>query len=243
MSDHWMPTITLPMSEEAYRQLPRHAAFRYEYLNGKAILSPETRHYHAILDLAPLEAAPDVAVRPLRANDWPALASLFAASFRYIQPFGSLDEATRRLAAEEALERTKSGGDGPWIERASFVAVDQGKLVGGILLTLLPLGDPCIWESYRWEEPPPLDCIERRQGRPHLTWIFVDPHLAGKGSGTALLAATIHELLALGYTQLLSTFVVGNHSSMLWHWRTGFRLLAYPGSRRLRKERTQKKQK
>jgi L-amino acid N-acyltransferase YncA len=55
--------------------------------------------------------------------------------------------------------------------------------------------------------------------------------------GTALLAAATRELLRLGYTELLSTFMLGNDSSMLWHWRNGFRLLAYPGSvRRIRQK-------
>ena len=52
------------------------------------------------------------------------------------------------------------------------------------------------------------------------------------GSGTVLLAATRRALLARGYTELLSTFMIGNDSSMLWHWRNGFRLLPYPGSLR-----------
>ena len=36
----------------------------------------------------------------------------------------------------------------------------------------------------------------------------------------------------LGYTELVSSFILGNDSSMLWHWRNGFELLAYSGSRR-----------
>ena len=39
-------------------------------------------------------------------------------------------------------------------------------------------------------------------------------------------------LRELGFTSLLSTFLAGNDSSMLWHWRVGFRLLSYPGSPR-----------
>ena len=106
-------------------------------------------------------------------------------------------------------------------------------------ITLLPEGDPCDWDSYYWHRPPPADCLERCLGRPHLTWIFVLPLHAGQGVGTALLAAAVRELLALGYTELASTFMIGNDSSMLWHWRNGFRLLAYPGSRRLMRMRWQ----
>ena len=130
------------------------------------------------------------------------------------------------------MERTYSGGDGPLIEPASFVAAEEKALVGCILITLLPDGDPCDVAGYQWRESPPGDCIERCIGRPHLTWIFVEPQRAGQGIGSALLSMTANSLLGLGYKELLSTFMIGNHSSMLWHWRNGFRLLPHPHSMR-----------
>ncbi len=163
--------------------------------------------------------------------------NLFAGAFGTIQPFGSLDDETCQEAARQALERTRTGGDGPMIERACFVALRDEHITGAIFITLLPHGDPCDWASYHWPEAPPADCIARRLGRPHLTWIFVSPLSAGRGVGTALLGAAVRELMALGYTELLSTFMLGNESSTLWHWRNGFRLLAYPGSLRLMQER------
>jgi hypothetical protein len=54
--------------------------------------------------------------------------------------------------------------------------------------------------------------------------------------GTALLTATGNALLDMGFNQLVTTFISGNDSSMLWHWRNGFRLLAHPNSRRGMKE-------
>jgi GNAT superfamily N-acetyltransferase len=159
---------------------------------------------------------------------------LFADVFRHIQPYGSLPERARQEAARAALERTHRGGDGPWIKEASFVAWQGGERAGAILITLLPPGDPCAWDSYRWLEPPPPNCIARRLGRPHLTWVFVSPTRAGWGTGTALLAAAVNSLLGLGFTELLTTFMIGNDSSMLWHWRNGFRLLAHPASPRRR---------
>jgi GNAT superfamily N-acetyltransferase len=231
MSDS-MPVITLTLSPDDYRRLPRNAAYRYEYHQGQGILIPRPRHYHALLPLTPMATRGDLAVRPLGVHEFPALAPLFAEVFRHIQPYGSLDESGRRNAATQALDRTRTGGDGPWIEQASFVARRGNELIGAVLITLLPDGDPSTWDCYRWEEPPPADCIERRQGRPHLTWIFVAPTHAGRGLGTALLGAAVNSLLKLGFTELLSTFLIGNESSMLWHWRNGFGLLPYPDSRR-----------
>jgi GNAT superfamily N-acetyltransferase len=238
MSDHWMPTIKLPLTAEQFGQLPRNPAYRYEYRDGSGHLTPRARHYHALLTLQPIVAPETAAIERVSAGGFPGLVPLFAEAFETIQPYGSLDAATRSRAAQEALERTRTGGDGPWIEPASFVARHQGEVVGALLVTLLPDGDPCEWSSYYWAGPAPADCIAQRLGRPHLTWIFVAPLRAGQGVGTALLARSVRELLSLGYTELLSTFMIGNDSSLLWHWRNGFRLLAYPGSlRRLARPR------
>jgi GNAT superfamily N-acetyltransferase len=234
MCDEWMCGLQLALTPELFRQLPRNGAFRYEYLAGQAYVTPRPKHYHALLDLAPPTApdVPGIDLRPVGAPDWDGLAPLFAAAFRRAQPFAGLDDLTREEAARQCLHRTRTGGDGPWIEPASFVAAEEGRLVGAVLVTLLPDGDPCSWDSYQWPAPPPPDAVARRLGRPHLTWVFVEPACARHGLGTALLAAAVRALLALGYGQLLSTFMIGNDASVLWHWRNGFRLLAHPASRR-----------
>ncbi|HEV3256542.1 MAG TPA: GNAT family N-acetyltransferase [Gemmataceae bacterium] len=238
MCDQWMPMIKLPLTRDQFRQLPRNPAYKYEYLSEQTYLSPRPRHYHALLDLRPIAAPVDPPVRPLRAQDWDDLLPIFAGAFRTTQPFGSLDDETRHQAARQALERTRSGGDGPCIEAASFVAPQGDQAGGAILITLLPAGDPCDWDSYYWPQPPPADCIARRLGRPHLTWVFVSPGLSGQGVGTALLAAAVNALVGLGFKELLTTFMIGNDASMLWHWRNGFRLLTHPGSmRRLHRHR------
>src|SRR5262249_37651677 len=96
--------------------------------------------------------------------------------------------------------------------------------------------DAAEHDSYYWQEPPPADLLEKRRGRPHLTWIFVEPVRAGRGVGTGLLGAACQTLRRLGYRELVSTFLAGNDASTLWHWRNGFELLAHPFShRRLRK--------
>ena len=247
MCDEWMPRLELPIAFEQFHQLPRNAAYKYEYFDGRAWLNPRPRYYHALLDLEPLADRPPegvnrkTALRRVRPEDWDDLAPLFAAAFDRQQPFCGLQGERRVAAVRKSLLYTRDGGDGPWIEPASFVATegDTGHEVGAILVTLLPDADPADWDSYHWKEPPPPDALARRLGRPHLTWIFVTPFLAGQGVGTLLLSAAVRELLALGYKQLASTFLIGNDSSMLWHWRNGFRLLSYPGSWRRRFEETE----
>jgi GNAT superfamily N-acetyltransferase len=147
-----------------------------------------------------------------------------------VQPFASLDDDERLVAARQSLDQTRTDGDGPLIESACRVALDEerGRLVGAILLTLVPLVDLSdIERSARWEQSP-----DATRGRPHLTWIFVDALATGHGVGTALLTVAVRDLHDKGFIDLASTFLEGSGSSMLWHWRNGFRLLAHPCSRR-----------
>jgi GNAT superfamily N-acetyltransferase len=238
MSDQHFRPIRLSLSREEFHRLPRNPAYKYELIGGEVWLSPRPRWHHALLDLATF-AAPEapctegVRLRRLQPGDWEDLPRLFAAAFRRVQPFGSLEDEARLGAARRSLDQTRFGGDGPLLEAACHVAVDteHNRLAGGILLTLIPMVDLSDANfTARWEQPPPEDCIERRLGRPHLTWIFVSPLLAGHGMGSALLAAAVRCLLDVGFADLATTFLEGNESSTLWHWRNGFRLLPHPGS-------------
>lgn len=236
MSDEWMPSLRLRLSLEEFEQLPRHAAYKYAYVDGRAIVSPWPRHLHAVLDLEARrqrERAADSTgyqVRRLARADEPALVELFAAAFQRVQPFGGLNEATLRSAAERCLQRTFSGADGPWVADASFVVQmpAQSCLSGAILITLVPGGDPAAGNSYRWDEPAQADLWQHGAGQPHLTWIFVSPWQRGHGLGALLLDRAADLLRQRGYSSLWTTFLVGNDVSTLWHWRNGFRLAEAP---------------
>jgi GNAT superfamily N-acetyltransferase len=237
MCDEWMPALKLPIPLALFHQLPRHPAYNYEFLGGQAYLTPWPRFYHALLDLERLPAvAPlprDVALRSIGDEHLADLEHLFAGAFARQQPYASLEADARHEAARQALAKVRSGGDGPWIPQASFVALEkENHPVGAIFITLLPDADPAEWDSFHWSQPPPPDWLDHSVGRPHLTWIFVSPWSAGHGTGTALLTAAGAALRQMGYRQLASTFLLGNESSMLWHWRNGFELQAYPGSPR-----------
>ena len=223
MGEDWMPLLTLAMSERQFLELPRHPAYRYEYRDHHARLTPQPRYFHAILDLDSITALPGLPARSILASDVQELTRMFTQSFAHTQPYAGLDQGSLRAAARLALERTLHGGDGPWIEEASFVALDGNEAVGCVWVTLLPQGDPGDWRSYYWSEPPPADYLKQRLGRPHLTWIFVAPSWARRGIGRNLLAAAATSLAGLGYEQLLTTFMAGNDTSMLWHWKNGFR--------------------
>src|SRR5262245_51315721 len=182
--------MRLPLSADEFHRLPRNSAYKYELIAGEVWLTPRPRWYHALLDLATFAPLPDTDefrkshLRPLRESDWEALPRLFAAAFRTVQPFGSLADDERLAAASKCLERTRTGGDGPLLESACHVAMaeEQERLCGAILTTLIPMVDPSDANaSLNWDEPPPPECVERRLGRPHLTWVFVSPLAVCRG--------------------------------------------------------------
>ena len=250
MLDRWFSTIKLPLSLKQFHQLPQNPAFKYEYINKTAWLSPSPKSYSARLALHPQPApAPEsvdideaIGFRRLEEVDWARLTHLFAGAFSRVQPYAGLSDRRRLASARACLNFTREGGDGPIINPACHVAFNKehDRCLGAIFVTLIPLIDVHEFWSMRWQAPPPPDCIERGLGRPHLTWVFVNPTHAGHGIGSALLAHASKSLLELGYSELISSFLLGNTSSMLWHWRNGFELLPYVGSARAMRARWKK---
>jgi GNAT superfamily N-acetyltransferase len=233
-----MRTLRLPLAKDDYRELPRNPAYKYEYIDGEVWISPRPHFRHCQLDLASGPASEahsrswNGSVRALNPEDWPHLPQLFAWAFRDVEPFAGLNEPALLHAANTALHQTRTGGDGPLIAEACVLAENEDGLAGAALVTLLPLVDPTTWDAYSWRDPPPADAVATRQGRPHLTWIFVPPFSIGRGVGSALLLGLCARLRTLGFTELLSTFLEGNTRSMVWHWRMGFTLLQHPESYR-----------
>jgi GNAT superfamily N-acetyltransferase len=241
MCDEWMPAIKLRISMDEFRQLPRNPAYKYEYFDGHAHLSPRPKFHHARLDLAKFldthlaESLERHQLRHFRDDDLEAMTGTFAGAFQQSLPFGGLNDDERRKASYASLLKTLVGGDGPWLSQASFIAESAYGPSGGILVTLLPGGDPEDSSSYHWSEPTMQPAPGEAQ--PHLTWIFVNPGFRAEGVGTALLQQTAAALREAGYRELWSTFIEGNSSSTFWHWSCGFELLAGPLSKRAMRRR------
>src|SRR4051794_2453951 len=97
-----MRMVRIRMSIKEFHQLPRHAAYKYEYLDGEAWLSPRPKTYHALLDLRRQEPPVEtgrVTTRHASAGDWDDLSALFSAAFCDRPPFLGLDDRKRRAAA------------------------------------------------------------------------------------------------------------------------------------------------
>jgi len=238
--DRWFTRLAIPMSWQQFRQLPQHPAYRYEYRNGVAHLIPRLRRYHGLLNLpvrtvSSQSASSDSTIRPVADDDWEQLPELFANAFASTAPFSMLEPPQRLSAAQDCITRTLTGEYGLLVAPASFVAVEANQLRGAILITLLQAGDLEAFDDPRWKEIPPENALESGWGRPHVTWVFTSPIAARQGLASALLNRAADALLHLGYTELASTFLLGNEPSLLWHWRNGFHLLSYVGSpRRIR---------
>ncbi len=239
MIEDLFPAIKLPLSFEQFELLPRNPAYKYEYWDGCGRLTPRPKFYHAVLELKSfvrpvfgIQTDDELGFRRVTADDWERLPPLLAAAFHRVQPFASLVDTARLRAAETCIWHTRDGADGPLIPEASLVMERKSdrEAVAAVLVTLGPAGGPADVSS--WRRTTPAGNAAHDGGQPHLTWIFVAPWHARLGVGTALLDVAAQALAEQGYSELASTFLLGNESSQLWHWRNGFRLLPHFGSMR-----------
>jgi GNAT superfamily N-acetyltransferase len=238
--EHWSKNLRLEIPIEKFHRLPHNVDYRFEYIDGTAQIRPRAHvsdAFLAIPDPSNQQAdsdAEETSIRPLAEGDWELLPSLFARAFARIAPFALLDEASRLQAAHDCLDYTRNGGDGPLVGSACRVAVDRRDrgIVGGALVTLPFPHQMLDFDERRRQVGPPPPASTVATGWPHLTWIFVTPFLSGEGVGSALLEGVCRSLWELGYRELASSFQHGNSSSMRWHWRNGFQLLPYFGSKR-----------
>jgi GNAT superfamily N-acetyltransferase len=174
----------------------------------------------------------------MESTELPGLEETFVAAFGHAPPYAEVPAGTPRSAMRQSLLATRRGGSGPIVQEACFVACGQlpggaRQVLGGLVVTLTPAGDLERFDDSVWTEPAPEDALVRRWGRPHLTWVFVHPDVSRHGVASRLLDQAVHALHRLGYKELASTFLLGNESSTLWHWKNGFSLKSYVLSPRL----------
>jgi GNAT superfamily N-acetyltransferase len=232
--------LRLKVNFHTWDILPRNAAYKYEYFNNAAWLSPRPKSFDAVLrlqhwnspvtnDTSDVVQGESAVIRQWEPRDWEAAVNPFYRSFARQQPFSSYSRIRARRLATDCLTHTREGHDGPLLPEACFVAEsDDAKggtreIVAGALVTLADTP----WVVSR------LDLGEGVTAVPHLTWIFVDQLESRRGIGSALLDRIVRALRDAGHRALASTFVLGNDSSVLWHWRNGFELVRSPYSTRV----------
>ncbi len=239
MLNDWFTDLSFETDWETFRELPRHPAYRYEFKDDRCSISGRPVFFHAKRDLNCLiKSNCDHEENPWEISqiehaDCSELVHLFDRAFSRSAPFIHLSAARQLAAAQALLQRTQQGEDGPIFDAASLVIRDakSQESLGAILITLVPSDDFINFNPEQWSQEPPADAVKNGWGQPHLTWIFIDPHVARQGLGKTLLRSSAQHLLDSGYTTLVSTFLSGNQASTLWHWKMGFQLLSHVSSR------------
>ncbi|MHB2020842.1 MAG: GNAT family N-acetyltransferase [Candidatus Xenobia bacterium] len=216
------PDLRLALPFEEWHRLPRNPAFKYEYIEGQARMTPRPATATVVLPLhawQPIKLRRPPRVRQLQERDWKTLHQVFYAAFFHEMPFHCLSERKAKALARSCMQHTREGGDGELVHAASVVAESERSGVeGAALITLVNSEHLVAFPEYRTMLPP-------GEQLAHLTWIFVNQYATRRGIGTALLHETVQRLRELGHLALTSTFIIGSHRTMLWHWQMGFRLV------------------
>ena len=225
MLDRFAEPLELLIPIELFERLPYQSDYKYEYFDGRAVISYRPRMATVRLAVLP---RPDsdvdgMAIRPVNWDeDRGDLIQLFVGAFARTPPMDTIAEGRREEAAAAALDNTRDGGDGLAVPAASFVAIENttGRLIGAALVTFIQL------HQREWPDAilPPRLC--------NLTWLFVSPWKQRDGVATALVARVVNALAAMDERWLVSHFERSNSASLLFHWRSGFELLSDGFSRR-----------
>jgi GNAT superfamily N-acetyltransferase len=203
--------VRFPLSVELWRRLPRHPDWRYELIDGQALLSPRSRPLHLRRPTAlPVpRTRVDAEVRELDvSSDRAAVTALLLDIWSGEDPYRSLEDPAELLRS--AIERG--------VDTAEFgaVAVSAGAVCAAALVH------------------------SGSSGAQTLNWLTVARDAREQGLATALLGLITTALRGRGMSELASAASAANVPSLRWHLTRGFHLaedpvreaLRSPGSRR-----------
>ena len=239
MLDDWFTTIKLPLSGRQFHQLPQNPAYKYEYLDKTAWLSPRPKFSSVRLSLGH-ETRRHLGKSTIKSRlafaGWETrLAPTLAPFRRGVPPGPAVREPERSAPARGGaclLEadplRTRWTHDRTCLPRGLRHGartsrgcdprdVDPDDRPRRVLELSMEITTTAgLRRAAARQAAPDLD-LRRPMARPPRYWLRTP-------------GSRIRSLLELGYTELISSFILGNTSSMLWHWRSGFELLPYMGS-------------
>lgn len=207
---------------DAFRALPRHPDWAYEFLDGRAHLHYRPRPLELVRDLAPVTVrrpfaagdGPDglhgVVVRPAAAEDRDEMMMLVEAVWEELDPYRTMRATPEPEPADTAgarFARTLAGADDPW-DPAVLVARTAGG--AGPVAGLVTLN---AWRPADDHEIP---------AEPVISWLTVEPRWRMAGVATTLLAASVAEAARSGAGELHSAVSCANIPSVCWHWTNAF---------------------
>lgn len=194
--------MRFPLSLDLLTRLPRHPDWKYELIDGEALLSPRPRPL--VLRRPTAVAVPAVLVsgadvRPIdTGRDRAGIVSLLLDVWTEEDPYRSLEERDRDAALRFELERTVERPG----ELDGAVAVDPHGLCAAVLVS----SSSC----------------------PTLSWLSVRRDVRDRGLATALLGVVVEALAERGVSELESHASAANLPSVRWHLGRGFELAPDP---------------
>jgi GNAT superfamily N-acetyltransferase len=190
------------MSLDDFLRLPRHPDWRYELIEGEALLSPRPRplRFRRPTDVAvPGVPVQDAEVRAVDGGrDRDDLVELLMDLWSDEDPYRSFEEDVRREELRREVERSLERPD----ELEGAVVTKLRGLSGAVLVM--------------------------RSSPPALSWLSVRRGMRGRGLATALLSVVVDGLAARGEGELASYASVANVPSVRWHLACGFELISDP---------------
>lgn len=190
--------MRFPISLQQWHRLPRHPDWRYELIDGHAVLSPRPRPLYLRRDTAlPVSGSSGIVVREFDARtDRAAVAALLSDVWLAEDPYRSLEDPEELLHGEivRSLDTAAVGA----------VAVESGPVCAAALVD------------------------HGRSSAPVLTWLTVAPEARERGLATALLRHITGALCAEGAGELASATSSANTPSLRWHLSRGFQLAPDP---------------
>lgn len=157
--------------------------------------------------LAPAEPAvdPGISIGPMEPARVSAYGEVVARAYPPEHPDHEPTDADPESAARSFAQYIRGEEIGPWIAGASLHAADAAGRVVGVLL----VNETAASDAFA--------------AGPFVTDLCVDPAMAGRGLGTALLATSAARLAELGWTTLTLVVTVGNPAQRVYE-RLGFRV-------------------
>jgi GNAT superfamily N-acetyltransferase len=193
--------MRFPLSSELLQRLPRHPDWRYERIDGEAVLSlrPRPLHLRRLTALPVPEMSAAAEARELdMPSDRAAVAALLLDTWPDEDPYRSLEAPAELLSSE--IERD--------LQTADFGAVAVAGDAGAVCAVVL--------------------VYSGRSGAPVLGWLTVDRNHRERGLATGLLGVITTVLNARGVRELASATSAANTASLRWHLSRGFQLAEDP---------------
>ena len=197
------------MSFEQFEALSRVIGWKYEYLCGEALITPQSCPVGAFLRLSSRDF-PEYEVSSVRPDDLEALVELYTEAFFETLEFVEESKSQVVALAISSLKEHFKGERGD-ARPESLLMREGGKILAAALL------------------------VEKKHG-PHLDLLMVCPQAQGQGRAGQLVTTLCSGLKRGGEDALTSAYQLANAKSLAWHKKFGFAEIPDSYAERVRRQ-------